>query len=150
MVVVLGVAFSLLLAAPSVGRAETHGACARCGTWVKLSDSGFGFLRDAFVLCPKCLRRCNDEQRDRYEGLSDDRLHNYERNRDNYADRFAKADQAFNDYRASHTGGSNLDNDRKYQDLKNARDSAERGLKTQEQLIKDLLDARSDLVGQIP
>jgi hypothetical protein len=143
------VAFSLLLSLPSAGLAQIHGICARCGEWVKLSDDGVGLNRKAFVLCGKCLRRCNEEQRQRYDDLGDDRLHNYERARQNYADGFAAADQAFKDYVDSKTGGFNVDNDREYQDLKSARDRAEQGLKTQEQLIKDLLDARSDLVGEI-
>lgn len=34
--------------------AETDAACCRCGSFYKLSDEGFGFLRHHIGFCPKC------------------------------------------------------------------------------------------------
>jgi len=145
----VAVVFSLLWAAPSVCRAEIHAGCAKCKKFVKISDDGAGFARNVFILCPDCLSRCSDEQKEKYMGLSDEKKKEYERKRQDFEDRFKKADAAYKDYEAKRDRRDDA-TARKSEELKKVRDAAETGIKTYEQLTKDLLDDRKKLVEQIP
>ncbi|HEY5551644.1 MAG TPA: hypothetical protein VIK52_07140, partial [Opitutaceae bacterium] len=59
-------------------RAETDASCCRCGSFYKLSDEGFGYLRHHIGFCPKCTAEMggNPEEflarlRGKHKGLSD-------------------------------------------------------------------------------
>lgn len=58
--------------------AETDAACCLCGSFYKLSDEGFGFLRHHIGFCPKCTEEMGGNPegflarlRGRHRGLSD-------------------------------------------------------------------------------
>lgn len=65
-----------LLSTPAI--AETHAACCRCGSFYKLSDEGFGFMRHHVGFCPKCTAEMGgsvdaylDKLRGQNRGLAD-------------------------------------------------------------------------------
>ena len=58
----------LLLSTPAA-RAVRHGACMRCGAFVKLSDTGAGFVRDWVGLCGPC--QLADERKKLLDGFKD-------------------------------------------------------------------------------
>jgi hypothetical protein len=57
----------VLLASLTAAFAEQNAKCSRCGNWVKVSDEGFGFLREWDGLCGDCRdpgKRCDDALKD--------------------------------------------------------------------------------------
>lgn len=64
--VLLGLAIATGLLT-GVARAERHGACMRCGQFVRISETGAGFVRDWVGLCGTC--RLSDERGKLLEGF---------------------------------------------------------------------------------
>lgn len=69
---------SALLLSETRLMAETDAACCLCGSFYKLSDEGFGFLRHHIGFCPKCTEEMGGNPegflarlRGRHRGLSD-------------------------------------------------------------------------------
>ena len=64
----------MFLLAATAARAERHGACMRCGEFVKLSEAGAGFVRDWVGLCGKC--KLADERKKLLDGFRDATIEN--------------------------------------------------------------------------